>query len=196
MAASRLRRIARFCCGAGLFLASRDEVVGGQLPGYEERIFRRANGADDRLRVPVRVIMQAGTFATVPAIAAIAFLSGRRRLARNLLLAGTAAWYGAKAAKPLGGRERPQGVLGDEVRIREGIEGDLGWVSGHTTVATTLALVLADELPTWVKPLLAAVVAVTGFGRMYVGAHLPHDITGGAGLGMMISAVTPSSGGR
>jgi hypothetical protein len=24
-----------------------------------------------------------------------------------------------------------------------------------------------------------------------VGAHLPHDLVGGAGLGMMISAITP-----
>ena len=28
-----------------------------------------------------------------------------------------------------------------------------------------------------------------GFGRMYVGAHLPHDIVGGAGLGLMVAAL-------
>jgi membrane-associated phospholipid phosphatase len=34
-------------------------------------------------------------------------------------------------------------------------------------------------------------VAATGFGRMYVGAHLPHDLVGGAGFAMILSAVLP-----
>ena len=105
-----------------------------------ERIFRSVNGASDRLRVPVRAVMQAGTFATVPAASAVALLMGRRRLAASLLVSGTVAWLGAKAAKPLAGRARPETVLGD-VRVREGITGDLGWVSGHMAVATTLAYV-------------------------------------------------------
>jgi membrane-associated phospholipid phosphatase len=33
------------------------------------------------------------------------------------------------------------------------------------------------------------VVAATGFGRMYVGAHLPLDLVGGAGLGLMVTSV-------
>lgn len=191
MATSTTRRMLRFGAGAALFGVSLAEARAAEIAPFEERVFRWANGADDRLRLPVRAIMQAGTFATVPAVAVVAFLAGRRRLALTVLAAGTAAWYGAKIAKPLGGRDRPRGVLGDDVRIREGIEGDLGWVSGHTCVATTTAFVLAEELPGWTRPPLAAIVAITGFGRMYVGAHLPHDLVGGVGLGMMISAITP-----
>ncbi|MEP6758248.1 MAG: phosphatase PAP2 family protein [Actinomycetota bacterium] len=191
MATSTTRRVLRFGAGAALFGASLAGARAAEIAPFEERVFRWANGADDRLRLPVRAIMQAGTFATVPAVAVVAFLAGRRRLALTVLAAGTAAWYGAKIAKPLGGRDRPRGVLGDDVRIREGIEGDLGWVSGHTCVATTTAFVLAEELPGWTRPSLASIVAITGFGRMYVGAHLPHDIVGGMGLGMMISAITP-----
>jgi membrane-associated phospholipid phosphatase len=136
--------------------------------------------------------MQAGTFATVPAVAIVALLAGRRQLAARVLAAGTIAWLTAKAIKPLGGRERPSGVLPvDTVRLREGIDGDLGWVSGHTAVATALALVLSDELPVWTRPVLASIVVVTGFGRMYVGAHLPHDVVGGAGLGAVVAGLTP-----
>ena len=119
------RRALRFGVGGALFLGSYVEAKGGRLPAYEERIFRGVNGASDRICVPVRIIMQAGTFATVPAVAAVALLSGRRRLATSLLASGTAAWLGAKAAKPLAGRARPEAVLG-EVRVREGITGDLG----------------------------------------------------------------------
>jgi membrane-associated phospholipid phosphatase len=191
---SRRRRVLRFGVGALLFLGSREEARRVPLPGYEERIFRAANEAPESIRVPVRSVMQAGTFVTAPIVAVVAALTGRRRLAANLLVGGTAAWLGAKVAKLYGGRERPARVLHD-VHLREGIEGDLGWVSGHTAVATTLAYATAEAFPS-VGPALASVVAMTGFGRMYVGAHLPHDLIGGAGLGMMISSLLPPTGGR
>lgn len=191
---SRRARIARFVLGAGLLGASWAEAQSHRLPVYEERLFRAVNGASDRIRTPVRAIMQAGTFVTVPIAAAVAFLAGRRRLALKLLAGGTLAWFGAKVVKPLGGRDRPTGVLGDDVAIRENVEGDLGWVSGHTAVATTLAFAAGEELPGWTRPLLGGVVGGVGFGRMYVGAHLPHDVVGGAGLGMMISSLLPHAG--
>ena len=56
-------------------------------------------------------------------------------------------------------------------------------------VATTLALVAAPDLPDGSRPALVAVVGAVGFGRMYVGAHLPLDVVGGAGLGLMLGAV-------
>jgi glycosyltransferase 2 family protein len=187
---SNPRRALRFGLGGALFLGSLVEAKGGRLPAYEERIFRDVNEASDRLRIPVRAIMQAGTFATVPAVSAVALLAGRRRLAASLLVSGTVAWLGAKAAKPLAGRARPEAALGD-VRVREEITGDLGWVSGHMAVATTLACVGSEAVPRWARPVLVAVAAITGAGRMYVGAHLPHDVVGGAGLGMMVSALVP-----
>ena len=190
----RTRRLGRFAVGAVLFLVSLAEARRGRLPDYEERVFRTVNRASDRIRVPVRAIMQAGTFGTVPAVSALALVAGRRRLAASLAVGGTIAWVNAKLAKPFGGRARPQGVLPD-VTIREEIEGDLGWVSGHTAVATTLAFVAAEELPRATRPVLTAIVGTVGFGRIYVGAHLPHDVVGGAGLGMMISAAIPSADG-
>jgi len=190
----RGRRVARFGFGAVLLLVSLAEARRERLPNYEEQAFRLANEATERIRVPVRGVMQAGTFATVPAVSALAFLFRRPRLAASLALAGTLAWLTAKLIKPVGGRDRPNGVL-DDVTLRERIEGDLGWPSGHTAVATTLAFVAAPELPRPARPVLAAVVATVGFGRMYVGAHLPHDIVGGAGLGMMLSALIPPADG-
>jgi membrane-associated phospholipid phosphatase len=191
---SRARRFARLGLGAALLLLSLAEARRHRLSNYEEQAFRVANEATDRIRVPVRGVMQAGTFGTVPAVSALALLFRRPRLAAGLAVGGTLAWLTAKLIKPVGGRDRPNGVL-DDVTLRERIEGDLGWPSGHAAVATTLAFVAAPELPRSARPFLAGVVATVGFGRMYVGAHLPHDIVGGAGLGMMISAVIPSAGG-
>jgi membrane-associated phospholipid phosphatase len=178
----------RFVVGAGLVGASLAAARRPEIAAREERIFRAANGVTDAVRLPVRAVMQAGTFGTVPAVAAVAWIAGNRRLARSLALGGTAAWLLAKAVKPVGGRARPGGVL-EDVTLREDIAGDLGWPSGHTAVATTLAAILAPELPDAATPVLAEIVGAVGFGRMYVGAHLPHDIVGGAGLGLMVAAV-------
>jgi membrane-associated phospholipid phosphatase len=128
--------------------------------------------------------MQAGTFGTVPATAVVLGLLGRRRLAAEVAVGGTAAWLLAKAVKPLGGRARPEGVL-EDVTTREHIAGDLGWMSGHTAVSTVLATTISSAHPALTLP-LAAVVGTTAFGRMYVGAHLPLDLVGGAGLGLMV----------
>jgi undecaprenyl-diphosphatase len=191
---SRGRRVLRFSLGAALLLRSLAEARRHRLSNYEEQAFRVANEATDRIRVPVRGVMQAGTFGTVPAVSALALLFRRPRLAAGLAVGGTLAWLTTKLIKPVGGRDRPNGVL-DDVNLRERIEGDLGWPSGHAAVATTLAFVAAPELPRPARPFLAGVVATVGFGRMYVGAHLPHDVVGGAGLGMMISAVIPPADG-
>ena len=181
-------RIWRIATGAALVGASLAAARGPEVAVREEWVFRAANGVSDRVRIPVRTLMQAGTFATVPAAAALAWAAHRRQLARSLALGGTAAWLLAKALKPLGGRERPAGVLAD-VRIREHISGDLGWPSGHTAVATSLAAILSSELQPAATPALAAAVAAVGFGRMYVGAHLPQDLVGGAGLGLIVASV-------
>ena len=178
-----------FAAGALLFEGSRILARQEAIDPLEERIFRAANDGSDEIRVPVRSVMQMGTFATVPISAAVAFLAGRRELAAALAVGGTAAWVLAKQAKPIGGRPRPA-VLLQEVRTREGIEGDLGWVSGHTAVATTIAGLTWVGGPAWLQPFLLVGTVTTAYGRMYVGAHLPLDLVGGAGLGMMISAIT------
>jgi membrane-associated phospholipid phosphatase len=186
------RRLARdvllFAAGAALFEGSRILARRDGVDRTEEEIFRAANEAPDELTVPVRSVMQMGTFITVPIAAAVSLLSGRRELAAAIGLGGTAAWLLAKQAKPLGGRPRPA-VLLDEVRTRERIEGDLGWVSGHTAVATTIAATAWVGGPRWLRPILVLGAATTAYGRMYVGAHLPLDLVGGAGLGMMVSSV-------
>jgi glycosyltransferase 2 family protein len=179
--------------GLALFEVSRLLARRRRIDLLEERIFRAANEADDRLRVPVWSIMQAGGFGTVPAVAGVLVIAGRRRLAVEAAVGGTAAWVLAKAAKQLGGRPRPGRLLSD-VRIRERIGGDLGWLSGHTAIATTLALTLAPVAPPPARVVLTGVVATTAFGRMYVGAHLPLDLVGGVGLGMMIAAAVRTIG--
>ena len=75
--------------------------------------------------------------------------------------------------------------------LREHASG-LGYVSGHTAVAFALATVLAPSLPrSWRRSAVFAAASVVGFARIYSGAHLPLDVVGGAGLGLLCGHALP-----
>jgi undecaprenyl-diphosphatase len=149
----------------------------------EERAFRAVNNAPAWLHVPVWGVMQAGSLGAVFVVAA-AVRSTRNGAATRVLLAGTAAWFGAKLAKPLVGRGRPEDYL-DDVIIRGSVQSGLGFPSGHAAVATTLALAATSpSSPARVGALVGALA--TGVARLYVGAHLPLDVVGGLAAGVII----------
>ena len=82
-------------------------------------------------------------------------------------------------------RGRPGALLaGVEARETFGAE-SLGFPSGHAAVAAALTVVVAAYLS--VRWAVAAIVlgAIVIFGRIYVGAHLPLDVIGGAALGVV-----------
>ena len=62
--------------------------------------------------------------------------------------------------------------------------GSLGFPSGHVAVAAALTVVVTPYLRgRWrLLPLIVAVIVCLG--RMYVGAHVPLDLIGGAALGI------------
>jgi undecaprenyl-diphosphatase len=133
--------------------------------------------------------MQYGTFITIPALAVIALMFRRFRLAAAMLLSGVGVYLLAIVIKGIVKRERPAGLL-DGVEGREVFaEGSLGFPSGHAAVAAALTVVVAAHLSRrWALTALALAIAVF-FGRLYVGAHLPLDIVGGAALGAVAGSV-------
>ena len=131
--------------------------------------------------------MQYGTFATVPALAGLAFVRKRRRIAVELLAGGTAAYVLAKAAKRSVGRGRPASEL-EEVAIRGKEAGDLGFPSGHAAVSAALTTVAAPFVPPGVALLASLLAGSVSFARVHVGAHLPLDVIGGASLGVAVGS--------
>lgn len=147
--------------------ARRDRVGTG-----EAAAFRVVNGLPGSLYRPAWAVMQLGAPGAVPAMAGAAWLAGDHVLAARLLADGTSAWALSNAVKQLVRRPRPAVLLpGTRCRGREAA--GLGYLSGHTGMAVALGAVPA-----------------IGLARIYVGAHLPLDVVGGAALGLAIDAAS------
>ncbi|MEA2843333.1 MAG: hypothetical protein QOJ69_1004, partial [Actinomycetota bacterium] len=110
-----------------------------------------------------------------------------RNLAIVLATTGTAVWGGSKVVKRSVGRGRPAAHLGDVV-VRGSEERGLGFPSGHAGVSFSLAMVAARSLPRWARPLVFVVATTVSVARVYVGAHLPLDVVGGAAIGVATGA--------
>jgi len=172
--------------GAAVFAASGRAAVRGVGPA-ERRWFEVLNGLPARPYPVVWPVMQVGSLGGVLATSAATALVGRPQLAGRLLVCGSATWLGAKAVKPFIRRGRPGTAL-DVSRLLGRPQRGLGYPSGHAAVAATLAVVASPHLPRVARPLAWAAAATAGCARVYVGAHLPLDVAGGAALGCAVGA--------
>jgi glycosyltransferase 2 family protein len=132
--------------------------------------------------------MQLGNLVAVPAVAALAALTRRFRLAVNLLATGVGVWFLAIVVKGLVERGRPAHFL-DDVHIRGVPASGLGYISGHAAVAVALASVASPYLGRRARSLVWALATIVCLSRLYVGAHLPLDVVGGAAVGWAAGAL-------
>jgi membrane-associated phospholipid phosphatase len=87
------------------------------------------------------------------------------------------------------GRGRPARHLRD-VHVRGQEQSGLGFPSGHAAVSLTVAIVGGRAVSPTASIALGAACTITAAARMYVGAHLPLDILGGVGFGLVAGGVT------
>jgi glycosyltransferase 2 family protein len=164
-------------------IAARRDRVGP----CEAAAFREVNGLPDSLYPPAWAVMQLGTLGAAPASAGVAWLAGDRELAGRLLASGTGAWALSKAVKRIVRRPRPASLV-PGTRRRGPEAAGLGYLSGHAGVAVALGAAALPRLGSLGRALSLSAVPVVGLTRIYVGAHLPLDIAGGAALGLVIDA--------
>jgi undecaprenyl-diphosphatase len=177
--------------GGALALATSWVVVAAQdtVPGAEVRVFELLNGLPGFLWPLVWLPMQAGSLlGSLVIVSVAAVLTRDWRVTLAAFVASQAAFWIAKVVKSIVSRGRPTVFLSD-IHVRERADG-FGYVSGHTAVAFALGAALAPSVPRRVRPAVWAAAVVVGFGRIYGGVHLPLDVVGGAGIGLLLGTLT------
>ena len=147
------------------------------------------NGWPDWLAWPLWPVMQFGMVVAPFAAGGLAwYLTRRRQPAAALVGTGFVMWLLAKVVKAVVDRPRP-GQLLEEVAYRvDGGPDGLGYVSGHAAVGFVIAAVASPYVGRRWAAVLWALATGAATLRVYVGAHLPLDSIGGAGLGLAAGA--------
>src|SRR6266487_3768660 len=178
---------ARLGLGVAALLVTAGAVRHDRVGPWETSAFQAVNGLPDALYRPAWAVMQLGAFGAVPAAAATAWLAGDGELAGRLLVGGAGAWALSKLVKQIVRRPRPTALLpGTRGRGRDAA--GLGYLSGHAAVAVALGAAALPRLGPAGRALALSVIPLVGLTRVYVGAHLPLDVAGGAALGLAVEA--------
>jgi membrane-associated phospholipid phosphatase len=174
--------------GAALLVVSALPVEAGRVGDSEVAVFRVLNATTVLPFLVVWPFMQMGNLAAVPVVAGVAAFLRRWRLVAAALIAGVGVWVLAKVVKGIVPRGRPDALL-DDVVIRGDAALGRGFVSGHAAVVVALVVVAWPWLGRRGRIACAALAVAVCLARVHVGAHLPLDVVGGAGLGLAVGGL-------
>ncbi len=157
------------------------------INALEEQTFRAINDLPNWIEYPGWPVMQLGAILAVPVVVAVCLaLSREWRVPARIALAGTTAWLVAKVIKEVVDRGRPEAFFND-INLRPAWDG-LGFPSGHTAVAFAVAVILGSTLGRRWRTAIWGIAVMAGLLRIYTAAHLPLDVIGGWGLGIVVGS--------
>ena len=97
--------------------------------------------------------------------------------------------------KPYFGRPRPchDATIFTQLYLPDGCGGQFGFLSSHAANSMALAIFMAVALPAGrfhlLKIIIFAWALLLSYSRMYLGAHYPTDVLGGAAIGALLGWV-------
>ncbi len=160
------------------WLATQERLVLG-----EEYVLRLAYGLPEDLRLIFLVVTLLGSIWILAIVLPLLFVKERFDIALRLILASSITFVITGIAKELIGRPRP-GLLSDILQ-REILVLGYGFPSGHTSLATAIALLLGAYLPKKRKFIVWVWIGSVALSRLYLGVHAPLDIIGGFCIGLL-----------
>jgi undecaprenyl-diphosphatase len=180
--------VIRACIGLAVLVVCGVLVHEHLLRAAESSVLLFVNGWPDWLFQPMRIAQYAGVIVMGPVAAVVAAVLRQFRLAVALLAAtGLKIWL-ESVVKTIVHRQRP-GVLEPDVILRGDVAHEgLSFVSGHAILVTAMAALISPYARGWWKAVPWGVAALNLLARLYLGAHFPLDLIGGAGLGLFIGA--------
>ncbi len=152
------------------------------MDAWEEVVFRAVYNLPEWCKPFFLVITQLGGIVVLFVLATIYLLKRHYHIVIRLLMSGLLAYLLAGVAKDVVGRARPY-VLLDDILNRDFWATGPGFPSGHTALATAMALTLGHHLPLRYRWLVPVVIVGVGLSRIYLGVHAPLDVVGGFAIG-------------
>jgi glycosyltransferase 2 family protein len=162
-------------------------AVRNPVPQWELSLTTWINDAPDALSTSLYPVMQLGTLGGPLVVAgAIAIFTRDWWLSVTTVLTGAVTWFAAKGVKRIVERGRPKQYLPD-ILVREGDGSGLGFISGHSAVAASAAVMAMVVIPRRWRPLAALLAGLVGIARIVHGVHLPADVVGGWCFGVLVA---------
>jgi undecaprenyl-diphosphatase len=159
----------------------------GRVGPIERATFHAVNRLPDWLYQPMLLFQYLGVLGMPLIVAAGALVFRRWRLAAALVLVVPLKLATEWLVKWLVQRERPGTTVPDAV-LRGVHPAGLSFVSGHAIITFAIAGLLALVLPRRWAVVAFVLATLNAVARVYLGAHNPLDVVGGAAVGLAIAA--------
>ncbi len=162
-------------------------VADGRVGPTERAVFHAVNGLPTWLYRPMLLAQYLGVLA-MPLVVALGALAFRRwRLAAALALVVPLKLALERIPKELVQRERPGTTVPDAI-LRGVHSGGLSFTSGHAIITFAIAGLLVLVLPRRWGVVAVVLASLNAVARVYLGAHNPLDVVGGAAIGLALAA--------
>lgn len=172
--------------GIVLFLITADIASRG-VDSLESSIFRAVNQLPE---VSLPFFLLFSFFGSIGYALILAFYNIFKKRyipALEYFLAGTLAYVIAYGLKLLEYRVRPELLL-DNAAVRENAAATFGFPSGHVAVATALAIIMYQYVPSRYHRYITLSVVLVAMSRLFLGVHLPIDLIGGFSIGLVVGS--------